>query len=88
MIERKEYLRQLESWKDKHIIKVITGIRRCGKSTLLKQFQSKLIENGISKEQIVSINFEDMQFEDLLDYKNLYQFIKSKIIEDKKMYIF
>ena len=88
MIERKEYLRQLESWKDKHIIKVITGIRRCGKSTLLKQFQSKLIENGISKEQIISINFEDMQFEDLLDYKNLYQFIKSKIIEDKKMYIF
>ena len=84
MIERKEYLRQLESWKDKHIIKVITGIRRCGKSTLLKQFQSKLIENGISKEQIISINFEDMQFEDLLDYKNLYQFIKSKIIEDKK----
>ena len=88
MIERKEYLRQLESWKDKHIIKVITGIRRCGKSTLLKQFQSKLIEDGISKEQIISINFEDMQFEDLLDYKNLYQFIKSKIIEDKKMYIF
>lgn len=88
MIERKEYLRQLESWKDKHIIKVITGIRRCGKSTLLKQFQSKLIENGISKEQIISINFEDMQFDDLLDYKKLYQFIKRKIIEDKKMYIF
>ena len=88
MIERKEYLSQLESWKDKHIIKVVTGIRRCGKSTLLKQFQNKLIENGVSKEQIISINFEDMQYEDLLDYKKLYQFIKSKIIEGKKMYIF
>lgn len=88
MIERKEYLNQLESWKDKQIIKVITGIRRCGKSTLLRQFQDRLIKNGVSQTQIISINFEDMQFEDLLDYKNLYKYIQDKIIKDVKMYIF
>lgn len=88
MIERKEYLNQLESWKDKQIIKVITGIRRCGKSTLLRQFQDRLIQNGVSQTQIISINFEDMQFEDLLDYKNLYKYIQDQIIENVKMYIF
>lgn len=88
MIERKEYLNQLESWKDKQIIKVITGIRRCGKSTLLRQFQDRLIKNGVSQTQIISINFEDMQFEDLLDYKNLYKYIQDQIIENVKMYIF
>lgn len=88
MIERKEYLDRLDSWKDKQIIKVITGIRRCGKSTLLKQFQEKLLENGVSKKQIISINFEDMQFEDLLNYKNLYKYIQNKMMKDVRMYIF
>lgn len=88
MIERKEYLDRLDSWKDKQIIKVITGIRRCGKSTLLKQFQDKLLENGVSKKQIISIDFEDMQFEDLLNYKNLYKYIQNKMIQDVRMYIF
>lgn len=88
MIERKEYLNQLESWKDKQIIKVITGIRRCGKSTLLRQFQDRLIKNGVSQTQIISINFEDMQFEDLLDYKNLYKYIQDQIIENVKIYFF
>lgn len=88
MIERKEYLDQLESWKDKQIIKVITGIRRCGKSTVLKLFQQKLIASGVKEEQIISINFEDMEFEELLDYKKLYQYIKERIIQDKQMYIF
>lgn len=88
MIERKEYLDQLELWKDKQIIKVITGIRRCGKSTLLEQFQRKLRNSGIAEEQIISINFEDMQFEKLLDYQNLYYYIQDRIMEDTKMYIF
>jgi predicted AAA+ superfamily ATPase len=59
MVERKEYLQRLLAWKDEPVIKVITGIRRCGKSTLLKQYQTHLIENGVTQDQILSINFED-----------------------------
>ena len=61
MIERKEYLQRLYDWKDEQVIKVVTGIRRCGKSTLLKQYQEKLMQSGILPEQIISINFEDLE---------------------------
>lgn len=70
MILRKEYLLQLLSWKDEPIIKVITGIRRCGKSTLLKQYQNHLLQNEIKQEQIISINFEELEYEHLLDIKH------------------
>ena len=71
MVERKEYLDQLIQWKDEQVIKVVTGIRRCGKSTLLTQYQDWLKASGISEEQIVSINFEELEYEELLDYKKL-----------------
>ena len=58
MVQRKEYLDILLSWKDDKVIKVVTGIRRCGKSTLLEQFQALLIKNGVDSSQIISINFE------------------------------
>ena len=76
MVQRKEYLDQLISWKDEQVIKVVTGIRRCGKSTLLMQFQQWLKENGVTQEQIVSVNFEELEYEDLLDYKKLHQYLK------------
>ncbi len=88
MIVRKEYLDQLRQWQDEKIIKVITGIRRCGKSTLLKEFQELLMEQGISKEQIISINFEDLAYEELQDYKKLYKYIEERIIPEKPVYIF
>lgn len=88
MVIRKNYLDQLISWKDHDIIKVITGIRRCGKLTLLKQFQNYLKENGVMNDQIIFINFEDLQFESLMDYKNLYTYIVNKLLPDEKMYIF
>lgn len=88
MIERKEYLKQLLSWKDKSIIKVLTGIRRCGKSTILKLYQEYLLNNGIDPSQIISINFEELEYEDLQDYKKLYQYIKDRLVENKMMYIF
>ena len=72
MVIRKEYLSRLLAWKNEQVIKVVTGIRRCGKSTLLKQFQEHLLEEGVSQEQIISINFEDLDYEDLLDYKCMY----------------
>lgn len=88
MIQRNEYLQQLMTWKDENVIKVVTGMRRCGKSTLLQQFQSKLRGSGISDDRIISINFEDMEFEELLDYQKLYQYIKEKLCADKMTYIF
>lgn len=88
MVIRKEYLSKLLAWKDAQVIKVVTGIRRCGKSTLLKQFQDHLLEEGVSQEQIISINFEDLDYEDLLDYKALYAYIKQRLCPDKMTYIF
>ena len=88
MVIRKDYLDKLIMWKDHEIIKVITGIRRCGKSTLLMQFQDYLRDSGVMDEQIVSINFEDLKFEALLDYRSLYEYVEDKIITGKKMYIF
>ena len=73
MVERKEYLDQLWAWKDEQVIKVVTGIRRCGKSVLLKQYQDKLLAAGVAQEQIISINFEDLDNESLLDYKEHYR---------------
>ena len=71
MIERPEYLEELKRWKDKDVIKVITGIRRCGKSTLFELFINYLKENGIKNNQIIHINLEDADY-NFKDYKELY----------------
>lgn len=88
MVKRKEYLNKLIEWKDEQVIKVVTGIRRCGKSTLLLQYQDYLRENGVADEQIISLNFEELENEDLLDYKALYSYIKERLCKDKMTYIF
>lgn len=88
MVQRREYLQQLKEWKDEKVIKVVTGIRRCGKSTLLQQFQTYLKENGVAEEQIISINFEELEFEHLLSYRELYAYIKERLCEGKMTYIF
>lgn len=88
MIERKEYFDKLIGYRDKKIIKVITGIRRCGKSTLLNFFQEYLLKNGIEESQIITINFEDYEFDDLKDPRELYKYIKDRLIPTKKVYIF
>lgn len=88
MVKRKEYLNKLIEWKDEQVIKVVTGIRRCGKSTLLLQYQDYLRENGVTDEQIISLNFEELENEDLLDYKVLYSYIKERLCKDKMTYIF
>ena len=69
-------------------LKVVTGIRRCGKSVLLEQYQDRLRAAGVEAEQIISINFEDLDYEDLLDYKALYQYIKERLCGGKMTYIF
>ena len=88
MIQRKEYLDLLKKWKDEQVIKVITGIRRCGKSTLLALYQDYLRTQGIADDQIIYVNFEELEYEDLLDYKALYSYIKSRLHSEKTTYIF
>lgn len=87
-IRRESYLQQLTGWRDKQIIKVITGIRRSGKSTLLMQFQKELLASGVFQEQIISIRFEDMDNDFLQDAKTLYAYIKEHLCADKQNYIF
>lgn len=87
MIQRNEYLNELVKWKHDNLIKVITGIRRCGKSTLLKLFAEHLKKEGVSEEQIISINFEDLKNEELLDYKKLYNHITKRLCKNKWTYI-
>ena len=87
MIERTEYLEELKRWKDKDLIKVVTGIRRCGKSTLFELFINYLKENGINEEQIIKINLEDADYQ-FENYKELYDYINNKIDSQKKYYVF
>ena len=87
-INRPEYISFLERHANKPLIKVVSGVRRSGKSTLFKIFQEKLINQGIEENQVIAINFEDMAFQDLLDYKSLYQYIIERLHSDKMTYIF
>ena len=88
MVERREYLNELWKWKDQNVIKVVTGLRRCGKSTLLSMFQDQLRNNGIADEQIISINFEDLQYESLTDYSQLYRYVSDRLQSGRMNYIF
>ncbi len=87
MIEREIYLNKLRGYKDKDIIKVITGIRRCGKSTLLEMFRDELMETGVDSNRIIAINFEDMNYSHLLNAKELHNHLIEKLT-DEMNYIF
>ncbi len=87
MINRDKYLEELIRWKNKDLIKVVTGIRRCGKSTLFELFIDYLKNNGITKEQIIHINLEDADY-DFENYKELYNYINNKIDDKKDYYVF
>ncbi|MDO4265231.1 MAG: ATP-binding protein [Eubacteriales bacterium] len=87
-IKRADYLNWLQKWKNQQIIKVVTGVRRCGKSTLFEMFQDELLLSGLGKDQITAINFEDMEHEDLKDYRKLYAYVKERLLSDRMNYIF
>lgn len=87
-IERKEYLNKLIALKDKQLIKVITGVRRCGKSTIMEIFQDYLRREGISDSQILAVNLEDYDFYELRDPQKLYRYIKDHMIQGQKLYVF
>ncbi len=88
MIERKEYIQVLEKWRDKNVIKVVTGIRRCGKSSLLKMFRERILAEGVPERQVQEMNFEDLDNEPFLDYKVLYAHVKKHLSSEGMNYLF
>ena len=88
MLKREIYLSRIRGFYDSDLIKILVGIRRCGKSVILKQIMNELKEKGIDEQHIIYINFEFIEYEKLLDYKELNKYIKEKIRDNKKYYVF
>lgn len=88
MIERPSYTRLLRQYRDQALIKIVTGVRRAGKSTLFQLFIRELKEQGIAEEQIQTLNLEVVDNEALLDYRRLYQHVKEHLAEGKQNYVF
>jgi len=88
MINRDNYLNKLIKFKDKELIKVVTGIRRCGKSTLFDLYIGYLLQNGVEQDQIIRLNLEDPIYHELDNYLKLYNYIKEKMNTNKMNYIF
>ncbi len=88
MIYRTEYMNQLHSFKDNKLIKVVSGLRRSGKSTLLQMFRDELIKDGVAENQIQYINFELMKYDAVRNYKQLYELVVEHINQNKKNYLF
>lgn len=88
LIKREPYFSKILGYKDKKIIKVVTGVRRCGKSTLLSMYRQYLLDNGVDTEQIIFINFEDLKYENILDKSSLYEYLSENMSKDKMNYIF
>ena len=88
MIERKEYLEKLKAFKDKNLIKVVTGIRRCGKSTMFAIYREYLLANGVKPEQIIYLNLEEGAFRGLRTADALYEYVEQRLQKARQNYIF
>lgn len=88
MVQRSLLLERLEKWRGKPIVKVLTGVRRCGKSVLLKQFQEALLASGVAPDRIVSVDFEDLSNEFLLDYRALHDHVVKRLKSGETTYVF
>lgn len=92
MIDRNQYIKKLLKYKDKKLIKVLTGLRRSGKSTIMDLYQKALLERGVDEDQIIHINFEDFEYIDLLEARPLYAYLMQRIAEvktkDRMIYVF
>ncbi len=88
MIKRETYLSRIRGFYDSDLVKILVGIRRCGKSVILNQIIDELKENGCDDNHIIYINFEYIEYEDLKDYKKLNKYIKEQLFDEKKYYVF
>ena len=87
-IKRPDYLSTLRKWKDHHIIKVLTGVRRAGKSTLLSLFRSELLKDGVDEKQIVAVNFEDADFGRIQTSDDLWEYMRPRLAKGRTTYVF
>ena len=87
-VQREDYLRKLRQLKDVDLIKIVTGVRRSGKSTLLELFRNELIKSGIDNQRIIALNFEEVENEPLLDRHKLYHYIEDRLVSDRMNYVF
>ena len=87
-IKRPHYLDFLRRHRDRQIIKVVSGVRRAGKSVLFQLYKEELLATGVDEDQIISINFEDLSYYDLRDFQTLFAYIKERLVEEKTYYIF
>ena len=88
MLVRENYLKQIRGFYDSDLVKILVGIRRCGKSVILEQIIYELKQKNVKDDHIINVNFEFIEYEDLKDYKKLNSYVKEKIIDDKMYYIF
>lgn len=88
MLKREVYLSRMRGFYDSDLVKILVGIRRCGKSVILKQIMNELKEKEVDNEHIIYVNFEFIEYENLRDYKELNKYIKEKIVDEKKYYVF
>lgn len=88
MLKREVYLSRIRGFYDSDLVKILVGIRRCGKSVILKQIVEEIKEKGVNEEHIIYINFELVEYEELQDYKKLNKYIKENVKDDKTYYIF
>ena len=88
MLKRERYLSRIRGFYDSDLIKILVGIRRCGKSVILKQIMNELKERGVNDRHIIYVNFEFIEYENLQDYRELNKYLKEKIVDEKKHYIF
>ena len=84
MLKREMYLSRIRGFYDSDLIKILVGIRRCGKSVILKQIIKELRDKNVDESHIIYINFELIEYEELQNYKKLNEYIKEKIIDNKK----
>lgn len=88
MLKRELYLSKIRGFYDSNLVKILVGIRRCGKSVILRQIIDELRDKGICNDHIIYVNFEYIEYEDLQNYKTLNKYIKDKIIDKKMYYVF
>jgi len=86
-VNRPEYMKRLLEYKDKDVVKIVTGIRRCGKSTLLDLFEDQLLDSGVPRENIIHMNMESLRYRDLTDHVSFYEYVSGKITAGEKNYL-
>lgn len=88
MIKRPEYVDRIIKYKDTPFVKILTGIRRCGKSTIMKMLMEEIRSKGIEENRIIHINFDSLEYEEIKTAKQLYEYVKERLYSGGRTYLF